>query len=225
MSFLKNILGTFIEFSDKVNQDVQETKDGKVKTTNTILQAVTNPADTSTGTFSSGDLQADAIAGYRKHFEEVIEEANASNPLFKGTDFKEFIDSKSDVEAIADEPTRYRTAFNVLKRTGLTKERLLATGKQYISVIDSDLKAFESVYAQQYKTNVEDKEKLLQQKAQDLQLLNEKMNNLQGEIKELSGQVMQGKEGLTGRKNAFLQAGENKKKEIRTELGKIEQYF
>ncbi len=166
-----------------------------------------------------------ATADYHKYFEDLIEEANAKNALFQGTDFKEFIDSKIDVEAIADEATRYKTAFNVLKRTGLTKERLVSTGHQYMNIIDTDLKGFTDAYAQQYKKEVEQNEMLLQKKAAELQELNERITTLSQEIKKVSQEITHSKDQLNSNKEAFIRAGENKMKEIEAELQKIEQYF
>jgi septal ring factor EnvC (AmiA/AmiB activator) len=154
-----------------------------------------------------------------------MEEANANNPMFSGTDFKEFLESTVDIEAITDEATRYKTAFNVLKRTGLTKERLVSTGREYINVIENDLKGFEEAFAQQYKIEVEQKEALLQQKAQELQLLNDKITTLNQEVKDISSTLTESKEKLNTNKEAFIRAGEQKKKELLAELQKIDQHF
>ncbi len=220
MNILKNILGAFVEFKENDKANKPETapdtvdKNSKPMSNNAVVSS----------TYSSATMLTTGTA-YHKHFEDVMEEANASNPLFKDTDFKEFVDSKADLEAITDEPAKYRTAFNVLKRTGLTKERLVSTGQEYIKVIQRDLNAFENAYVQQYKADVENKEQLLQQKAQELQALNDKIMALNKEMKELSGQVMQSKDRLSANKASFVLAGENKKKEIKGELEKIEQYF
>lgn len=224
MSILKNILGAFVEFKDG-----SDPKPSKVEYAASTKQDGDEPlrkpaSDTSGGTLVSPTV-AVSSSGYQKHFDELLEEANSKNPFFQGTDFKEFIDSKSDVEAIADEPSKYRTAFNVLKRTGLTKERLITTGNEYLNIIDRDIKAFESVYEQQYRAEVEHKEQLLQQKSQELETLNQKIAALSQEIKQVSQDVIQSKGKLSANKNAFVQAGEQKKKEIKTELEKIDQYF
>ncbi len=221
MSLLKNIMRPFIEFSDK--EEPSEEKSATVKTGKIEAPAPSHSASSNApASFTGG---AAAASDYQRHFEELIEEANARDPLFHGTDYKEFIDSKADVEAIADEATRYRTAFNVLKRTGLTKEKLDKTGNEYIKLIDRDLKEFETAYVQQYKTNVEGKEQLLQKKAQELQAINEKIATLNEEIRQLSQEVNESKNRLNVNKNSFIQAGENKKKEIENELRKIDKYF
>ncbi|HEX8675801.1 MAG TPA: hypothetical protein VF700_01205, partial [Segetibacter sp.] len=191
-----------------------------------------SPNNTTTATAPSytpsqatSSSNSSASNDYQKYFENLIEEANAKSPMFQGTDFKEFIDSKIDVEAIADEDMRYKTAFNVLKRTGLTKEKLVTTGQEYIKLIDQDLKGFTDAYNQQYKADVETQEQLLQRKAEELQALNDKISALNQEMKQMSEQVVQNKEKLSANKNAFISAGEEKKNEIQMELQKINQYF
>jgi len=238
MSFLKNILKPFVEFKPEdeneasvkaSNLQQKSIRKEKVSTpdnqeyvnTNTKAPAA-SPGKSSTPT---GASKSAATSDYHPYFEKLIEEANAKNPLFQGTDFKEFIDSKVDVEAITDEGTKYRTAFNVLKRTGLTKERLVTTGQTYIKLIEQDLKGFADAYNQQYKTEVEQKEQLLQKKAEELQALNDKISTLNQEMKQMSQQVVQSKEKLDTNKNAFINAGEEKKNEIEMELQKIDQYF
>ena len=52
----------------------------------------------------------------KQYFERLIDEANVKNPFFQGADFKEFIDSKVDIDDISDEALKYRTAFNILKK-------------------------------------------------------------------------------------------------------------
>ncbi len=147
MSFLKNIMSPFLEFKE------EDTKPGS-KPGNLPVDDIKVPGKAKASAAAESPLATPGSAvtnDYQKYFEDLIEEANKKNALFQGTDFKEFIDSKTDVEAIADEATKYKTAFNVLKRTGLTKEKLVTTGQQYINIIDSDLKGFADAYAPQYK--------------------------------------------------------------------------
>lgn len=238
MSFLKNILKPFVEFNpeDENNAVQQQSKlqqknvsKEKASTSDNgenVNNISTAPAASSyKSSPAAGAAKSAASNDYHTYFENLVEEANAKNPIFQGTDFKEFIDSKIDVEAITDEGTRYKTAFNVLKRTGLTKEKLVTTGQQYMNLIEQDLKGFANAFNQQYQSEVEQKEQLLQKKAEELQALNEKITALNNEMKQMSQQVVQNKEKLNTNKNAFLSAGEEKKKEIENELQKIDQYF
>ncbi|MEJ7684593.1 MAG: hypothetical protein WKG06_43440 [Segetibacter sp.] len=145
--------------------------------------------------------------------------------MFQGTDFKEFIDSKTDIDNITDEETKYKTAFNVLKRTGLTKEKLISTAQEYHNLIGRDLNAFQSAHTQQYQKEVKQREQLIQKRLEELQALSEKINALKKEISQLSQQMTETKDKLNLTKNSFLLAGENKQNEIQTELQKIEKYF
>ncbi|HKG69790.1 MAG TPA: hypothetical protein VKA92_13045 [Segetibacter sp.] len=239
MSFLKNILKPFVDFNQE-NENEGSTKESTLQQKNVIKEKVSiadnvenvSAVNTTTATAppytpsqATNSSNSSASNDYNKYFENLIEEANAKIPMFQGTDFKEFIDSKIDVEAIADEDMRYKTAFNVLKRTGLTKEKLVTTGQEYIKLIDQDLKGFTDAYNQQYKADVETQEQLLQRKAEELQALNDKISALNQEMKQMSEQVVQNKEKLSSNKNAFISAGEEKKNEIQMELQKINQYF
>jgi len=225
MSFLKNILGAFVEVEEDKTNGAQQNKVKSSPANPSAEKEKLTDRRAAEDTFNSSGSSTASVAKYQKHFQELIEEANNSNSLFQGTDFKEFVDSKSDVEGIADEATRYRTAFNVLKRTGLTKDKLVTTGREYLNIVDRDIKAFESVYLDQYKTQVGQKEQLLQQKAQELQTLTEKIESLNNEMKQMSQEIVAGKERLTANRSSFVVAGENIKKEIETELKKIDEYF
>lgn len=237
MSLLKHILSPFVEFKEgeKPAAPVKENTMPRPEYNSTPV-AVPQPRLPHTMAEATAvQLQpapktaippnTRVLPEHQQYFENLMEEANAKNPLFQGTDFKEFMDSKIDVEAIADEPTRYRTAFNVLKRTGLTRERLLSTGQEYINIIGREMNAFQSTNSQQYQKDVKQKELLLQKKAEELKALNERIAVLNQEIGKLSQEIVQTKDTLNATKNSFLLAGENKQQEINNELQKIAQYF
>jgi uncharacterized protein YukE len=162
---------------------------------------------------------------HEQYFEKLIAEANANNPLFRGTDYKEFIDSKIDIDDIADEAIKYQTAFNILKGSGLTKEKLLSTGQEYLNVIGRDLNSFQGAHSQQYQKEVKQKEQLIDKKVQELQALTIKLNELKKDINQATSEINLIKQKLNTTKNSFLLAGENKQKEIQTELDKIAHYF
>jgi hypothetical protein len=175
--------------------------------------------------YSPGGTITGPLPEHEQYFERVIDEANARNPLFQGTDYKEFVDSKLDIDDIQDEAIKYQTAYNVLKSTGLTKEKLLSTGQEYINLIGRDLNAFQSAHAQQYQKEVRPKEEQIQKKAEELQILTLRLTTLKSEINQLSQELTLTKDKMNTTKNSFLLAGENKQKEIQLELQKITQHF
>ena len=249
MSFLKQILTPFVEFDDNKNREQIKEKPATVTTTPvtpaapaaTVSQVPTadenaqHPLITGTpGALASANQiptysPTGAISGplpeHQQYFEKLINEANANNPLFQGTDFKEFVDSKVDIDDITDEAIKYRTAFNVLKSTGLTKEKLISTGQEYLNLIGRDLNAFQGAHGQRYQKEVRQKELLIQKKAEELQMLTQRINALKAEINQVTNEINITKDKLNVTKNSFLLAGENKQKEIQNELEKINQYF
>ena len=189
-------------------------------TASTVVTPPSQPA-----AYTPGGTLASPLPEHEKYFERLIDEANAKNLLFQGTDYKEFVDSKVDIDDIQDEALRYKTAFNVLKSTGLTKEKLLSTGQEYLNLIGRDLNAFQSAHSQQYQKEVRQKELVIQKKAEELQALTQRLNTLKAEINQITQDINLTKDKLNTTKNSFLLAGENKQKEIQTELQKIAQYF
>lgn len=239
MSFLKQLLTPFIEFdADKKNQQAKQNKPVSPAVTTTtqppVNEKTEHPLITGSGTasnpnqvptFSPDGTMAGPLPEHEQYFEKLIDEANLTNSFFQGTDFKEFVDSKLDIDDIADENIRYRTAFNVLKSTGLTKEKLLSTGQEYLNLIGRDLNAFQSAHNQKYQTEVGQKEQLIQKKAEELQVLSQRINALKSEINQLTQDINLTKDKLNTTKNSFLLAGEKKQSEIQNELQKIAQYF
>ena len=253
MSFLKQLLTPFVEFEEEKKkqaaagnkQAAPALKPGQqpaapaaptgtpaaIPDENATHPLITSPAKAAATppaqipTYSPSGTITGPLPEHEQYFERLIEEANAKNPLFQGTDFKEFVDSKVDIDDIADETIRYRTAFNVLKSTGLTKEKLLATGQEYLNLIGRDLNAFQGAHAQQYKKEVGQKEQLIQKKAEELQTLTQRINGLKAEINQLTQEINVTKDKLDTVKNSFLLAGEKKQTEIQTELEKIAKLF
>jgi hypothetical protein len=253
MSFLKQLLNPFVEFdADKKGtppppaQPVQKT--GSQAQAGAPMPAPAAPAPPApnqpaehplvTGTTAPAPDPGEQVPAYSPsgtlveplqehvaYFEKLIDEANRTHPYFQGTDYKEFVDSKFDIDDIQDEPLKYKTAYNVLKSTGLTKEKLLATGQEYLNIIGRDLNAFQSAHAQQYQKEVRQKEQVIEKKAEELQSLAQRMNQLKTEINSLTQEINLTKEKLDTTKNSFLLAGERKQVEIQTELQKIARYF
>ena len=168
---------------------------------------------------------AGPLPEHEQYFEKLIDEANKTDPFFQGADFKEFVESKVNIDDITDEGLKYKTVFNVLKSSGLTKEKLLSTGQEYLNIIGRDLNAFQGAHAQQYKKEVGGKELLIQKKAEELQSLTQRINQLKSEINQLTQDINLTKDKLNTTKNSFLLAGEKKQKEIQTELQKIAGFF
>lgn len=242
MSFLKQLLTPFIEFDEnKKKEGVKQTQDSPP-----ILPKAEPPVPKEyeharhpliTGgsinastekelvTYSQNGTIAGPLPEHVTYFENLIEQANIKDPLFQGADFKEFVESKIDIDDITDETIKYQTAFNVLKSSGLTREKLLSTGREYLNLIGRDLNAFQSAHTHQFKKELGQKEMLVQKKAEELQALTQRLIVLKGEINNLTQDINLAKDKLNITRNSFLLAGENKQNQIQAELDKIAHYF
>ena len=240
MSFLKQLLTPFVAFDeDKKKEEKTPTASGtpviEAPTISSSNEKATHPLITGSSittntadqipTFSAGGTLAGPLPEHEQYFEKLIDEANSRNPMFAGADFKEFVDSKIDIDDISDEAIKYQTAFNILKNNGLTKEKLMSTGQEYLNIVGRDLNAFQGAHAQQYKKELGQKDDLVKKNAEELQLLLQRVNVLKSEINQLTLDINLTKDKLNTIRNSFLLAGEKKQKEIQTELQKIAQYF
>ncbi len=182
MSLIKQLLTPFIEFEDEKNKEpagvrnksqcacytrgnhpsppVDENAHHPLITdsSNTVNSAGKTPVYSPSGTLAS------PMPEHQQYFDKLMDDANQKNPIFQGADYKEFVDGKVDIDDITDEALKYRTRFASIKSSGLTKERLLSTGQEYINIIGRDMNAFQSAYAQQYGKEIRPKEELIQKK-------------------------------------------------------------
>jgi uncharacterized protein (DUF3084 family) len=219
MSILKYILSPFVEFKEPEPGQAANTAN------NAPVNFAEQPSAATPPRTQTAPSSGNSTGNFRGFFDKLIEDANERNPVFKGTDLKEYIDTKVELDSIPDEATKIKTAFNVLKRTGLTKDKLLSTGQEYIKLIEHELAGIEGAFSQQYKNDVQLKEEQIQAKAQEIATLNEKIDAIHQEITTLSQQVSQSKEQLTNNKNQFILAGQQKKSELESEIHKINQYL
>jgi hypothetical protein len=242
MSFLKQLLKPFVEFDEKNPQEPMKNSPAPSPAPppkpSVPIAVVPSEAQhpivgdskkaataDQTPVYSPGGTITVPMPEHQQYFEKLVEDANVKNPLFKGADYKEFVDSKLDIDDISDEALKYKTAFNILKGSGLTKEKLLSTGQEYLNIIGRDLNTFLSAFSLQYKKELGKNEALIQKKAEELQLLTQKATALKKEINQLTQEISLAKDKLNTHKNSFLLAGENKQKEIQTELEKIARHF
>ncbi|WP_342648080.1 hypothetical protein [Mucilaginibacter sp. CSA2-8R] len=238
MSFLKQLLNPFVEFDEDKKPVsgapaaapvlvVPAATDGSEAVHHPLIPDTQTPAGTSVPVTSLPvpAPNPDMATEHQQYFDKLIEKANRENPLFAGADYKEFTDARRDIDDITDETVRYTTAFNILKSAGLTKDKLLSSGREYLNIIGRDLNAFQTAHAQLYKKELEQKELSLQTKVKELQQLTQRLTMLKAEINAATQEISQTKDILNKTRNSFLLAGEQKQHEIETELKKIAGFF
>ena len=238
MSFLKQLLNPFIEFEEDKKPVTQHPAGSAVPVANAaagteepahhpLIPDEQTPVTTQTPV-TSLPVPApgtDIATEHKQYFDRLIEKANQENPMFAGPDYKEFVDARVDIDDIADENLKYTTAFNILKSAGLTKEKLLSSGREYLNIIGRDLNVFQTAHAQLYKKELGQKEQELQAKVLELQQLSQRLSVLKTEINTATQEINTVKDTLNKTRNSFLLAGEQKQHEIETELKKIAGFF
>jgi hypothetical protein len=241
MSLLKQILSPFVEFEDNKKKVAPAPNNPAPLPEYRAPAAVVpdqpaqhplladldpspDPAPAATPVAQANNITT-ALPEHKLYFQQLIDKANSTNPIFQGADYKEFVDSKLDIDNISDEETKYKTAFNILKKSGLTKQKLISTAQEYRNIVGRDLNTFQAAHFQQYQKQVRSKEEIIQSKAEEIQTLNEKVNALKKEISTISQDLMETKNKLNLTKNSFLLAGEQMQQEIQHELDKIDRYF
>ncbi|MBC7389957.1 MAG: hypothetical protein H7329_12135 [Opitutaceae bacterium] len=233
MGFLKQILKPFVEF-DSDNKNKTEPDKTIVEKQTDIEEAAHHPliSEDEAVNLPSNEQVAPArnnssipLPEHVRYFEELLDKANRENPLFTGPDYKEFIDTKVDIDDITDETIKYQTVFNILKTSGLTKNKLISTGQEYLDIVGRDLNAFQSAHAQLYKKELVSREIDLKNKVAELQTLTQTINALKAAINQLTKEINESQEELNFTKRSFLLAGEMKQQEIQSELNKISKFF
>ncbi len=131
----KGFLGMFVE----VNETEDDSKPTSIQSNNNPPRPISVAAPYSSVPASvSPQLDQNELDKFIKHFEDLFNNANLPGP-----DYYEF-DKMSTAMGSLDENVRIPAAFSGLAVQGLTKEKLISTGKQYIAIIEQDQKNFQS---------------------------------------------------------------------------------
>jgi cell division protein FtsB len=155
--------------------------------------------------------------------ERIIKLLDSSNQ--PGIDFHEYIVAKNGMAMIPTESDRYKIAYNTLSPIGLSKEILNKSAVFYMGIIDIELSKFQDQFAKVNKSDVADKKAQIEAKQQQMVQLSEQINKLNEDIKTMSSEVAQSEQLLSSKSNAFVQAANEAKTSIQTELDKINQYI
>jgi septal ring factor EnvC (AmiA/AmiB activator) len=109
----------------------------------------------------------------------------------EGFDYLEFKNAlKSLDKMIPDEATRYKSAFEMGKTMGLTKDSLIQYANLYINVLEAERKKFNDAVENQKSTKI-------QERAQQLDEMEAQIAQKEELIKKLQGEIEQIKKSLT----------------------------
>src|SRR4051812_45618880 len=132
MSFLKQLLTPFVEFDEDAKKKEEAAKGNKPAPATTptpqpvqpaVPPATVTPAVDGNAhhplvdgggsksvntpdqipTYAASGAIAKPLPEHQQYFEKLIDDANRTNPIFLGADYKEFVDNKLDIDDIQDE--------------------------------------------------------------------------------------------------------------------------
>ena len=112
-----------------------------------------------------------------KFIDVLLKAVDAHN--VEGFDYLEYKNSLKSLEPIiADEKTRYMSAFEMGKTMGLTKQILTTTGQKYLNVLSNEMNKFNEAVKNQKNLQIHNKE-------EEMKSLSDKMNNIDQTIQKL----------------------------------------
>jgi len=154
------------------------------------------------------------------YFDTLFSEANIPGP-----DYYEFARMIAAMQAIADERSRYTAAFAGLQVQGLDKDKLLATAGEYLRVLTADADRFGKTVEAALQEKVHSRSAEAEEKGRRIQALSQEMLELQAQITAMQMEIGEAKEKLEANSNAYAFENERRKRQIQTDIGKINNYI
>ena len=225
---MSGILGAFFEMEESSKS---ENKKGNAQPSinsvptplnaNLFQQATAAPVQSYQPSPSVSNTEIDKFTA---HFDELFDKSNLPGP-----DYYEF---RKMVEALnipgMDDDTKMKAAFAGLKVQGLTKDILIQSAKQYISIIDSDGQNFSSAIDQKVKGDIEAKKLNLKNMQDAIVKKQALISQMQQEIIEettniatSTAEITEQERKINEKANAYKIASETRKNLINSDIQKI----
>ena len=216
----KNIVGTVFTTEETPDKPVtNETPVLKKSPTNNSQSDFNQTPQTDyhpMQTVSIGDTQK-----YKDHFSQVMKDSNLPDP-----DYYEFNDSlESLAPVIPDIRTRIVSAFTVLAKNGLTKDKLLSSAENYITALDNDAQSFAGKLQQVRTNEIDAKKSKMEENLQKIQDLNAQIQQLQTENMSINQSVFESEQKLSSSQAGYNAELNNAKKVISDNINSIKTYL
>jgi FtsZ-binding cell division protein ZapB len=162
---------------------------------------------------------------------KVLNEALSAKAL-REYDYLKYMASVADLATVvADEKTRFSTAYLAVKSLGVTKAKLIETSNHYLAVVEEEHKSFLDTVAGQLKDKVEVNEASiatleakLKAKGDEIAKLQEEIASLKTQRDSLSDKVQTWRSKIETTKAAFESACQQTVANIKGNVEKINQY-
>jgi len=166
----------------------------------------------------SGNVDA---TKYVEHLKNVIDQNNIEGP-----DFLEFSKALENMNGLPlNEQQKITNAFSILATTGLTKEHLISTGNQYLTILDKESSDFKTELQAARNTKIDSKQTEIQKlTAENEEFSNKIQANIQ-KIAVLNSEIQTSSLELSSNESAFNQAFSQIKNQITNLLTSISNYL
>lgn len=161
---------------------------------------------------------------------QLLDQANLPGP-----DFYEFYVALKEMQksgVALDEATLYRTVYTTLKITGLTKDKLVQSCNQYLSILNDHMKEFESNHQQTVNSKVGSKvsekeaiDKSVSEKKAQIEALNQEIVALATKKAQLEVDIQKETENIESTKKAFMSGFNKLTGELSGNVQKINGYI
>jgi hypothetical protein len=156
---------------------------------------------------------------FRTYFKNLYDQAN--NP---GPDFYEYHNMVEAMGNLIADEIKYPSVFAGFGDQ-LTKEKLLASGGQYLSMLETDRSDFEKSLVSAKQRKVVASKELAQKKAEEIKALQDKIATLNQDIIQLNKQAGEDEARLAAEQAAYYQQSDSFMQRIRNGIDKINQYL
>jgi hypothetical protein len=175
MSFLKKVAGAMFEFEDKSTTSSTPPPEITSESGRQVPPRLNRQITGTTPDVPSASMSVDEMQKFKSHFEDLFEKANLPGP-----DYFEF-SKMCQAMALPDE-TKFPAIFAGLSIQGLTKQKLVESGKHYIAIVEEDAANFNTAVDQKIMSEVASMRQTALMKEEELRKKEDLIVQLQNEI-------------------------------------------
>lgn len=227
MSVFKKLESIFFVEEEEPKKEPKSTQDPlRVKNQKTsVPKSASSPAPKKSPVAASGGKVTEK-------FMKVLFGALEKNNI-EGFDYLEFKKSLRKLEKMPmDEPTRFQSAFAMASTMGATPQNLIETAEFYINILKQEEHKFQQALANQRKSQIGNKEakiddldKIIHQKAQQIKKLTEEIENHQKQKDVLENEISQATVKVESTKNDFHATLDTLVSKINTDVSNMKKHL